>query len=258
MKFSSPFGHGSHARLAFARAMGGAALAILLCGFVGPDEADEGEGALPPSEFTAPQSRPQIRPDDPAMELRAPRPSAQAGTDKTQPAEPESARPAKPMDPRGRLEALFSALSLAPDAESAQMIGDRLDRLFAETGSPAIDLLMSRATAALHAKQNDLALNLLDQAIDIEPDALGLRARRATLHYLRDDFGAALADIREVLAREPRHFTMLYAFALILKDMGEDKLALEAVRKALVVNPQFESAREMERQLTLTVEGREA
>ncbi len=161
------------------------------------------------------------------------------------------------MDRRGRLEALFAALKLAPDSESAQMVGDRLDRLFADTNSPAIDLLMSRAAAAMQAKEHELALNLLDQALEIEPDALGARARRATIAYLRNNYGSALADIREVLAREPRHFTMLYALALILKEMGEDKLALEATRKALLVNPQLESAKELERELTISAEGRQ-
>ncbi len=234
-----------------ARVTGGVALAVLLCGFTGPDEAGEGELEQDMQE------REDARPGSRAPELRLSRPIAPDADRGASSAKADEPHPVPQIDSRGRLEALFAALQLAPDAESAQMIGDRLDLLFAQTGSPAIDLLMSRATAALHAKQHELALNLLDQAVDIEPDGLGLRARRATLHYLRDDFGAALADIREVLAREPRHFTMLYALALILKDMGEDKLALEAMRKALVVNPKFESARTMERELSVSVEGRE-
>ncbi|MFG1401598.1 tetratricopeptide repeat protein [Xanthobacter sediminis] len=146
---------------------------------------------------------------------------------------------------------------MAPDERSAKVIADRLDRLFNTTDSTSVDLLMARASVALEAKQYDLALKILGQAIDIDPDDIGALSKRATIYYMRDDYGPALADIREVLAREPRHFPMLYGLALILRDIGDDKRALEATRKALEVNPRFEGAKELEGQLVLTVEGRE-
>lgn len=166
-----------------------------------------------------------------------------------------SARKA-PKDKRTQLEGLFAALKVAPDDRSAKIIGDRLDQLFNTTDSASVDLLMIRASVALEAKQYDLALKILGQAIEIDPDDIGALSKRATIYYMRDDYGPALADIREVLAREPRHFAMLYGFALILRDMGDDKRALDAVRKALEVNPRLDGAKELEAQLTLTVEGR--
>ena len=44
---------------------------------------------------------------------------------------------------------------------------------------------------------------------------------------------------------------------LILRDIDQEGLALQAVRKALAVNPQLEGAQEMEKQLTVKVEGRQ-
>lgn len=203
-------------------------IAMALCGFTGPEHTSQAaEGA---AQETSPVQ--------------------QTGAEK---GEPES--PAEP-DQRQRLEALFAALKQAPDEASATMIADQLDRMFGKTDSPAIDLLMARASAAMQVKAYDLALDLLGQSLRIEPDDLGARARRATIYYLQDDYGRALADIREILAREPRHFTMLYGLALILKDIGEDRLALVATRKALAVNPHFESAQELEKELSVTVEGR--
>lgn len=162
-----------------------------------------------------------------------------------------------PMDKRTQLEGLFAALKAAPDDRSAKLIANRLDQIFNTTDSASIDLLLARAGLAIGAKDYDLALRLLDQALEIDPDDIGARAKRASVYYMRDDYGAALADIREVLAREPRHFNAMFGLALILRDLGEDKLALDAARKALAVNPRLEPAQDMVTQLKVSVEGRE-
>lgn len=201
----------------------------------------------------------------PPMEVRAETAPTgpSAGTDG--PAKDEAGPPGDPAAPahklsrdkRTQLEGLFAALKVAPDEASAKRIGDRLDRIFEESGSPGADLLMARATAAMAAKNYDLALDLLTQVLKFEPDDLGALSRRATIYYMKDQYAEALADIREVLARESRHHAMLYAFALILRDIDEEALALQAVRRALAINPQLDGGREMEKQLALKVEGRE-
>lgn len=191
-----------------------------------------------------------------AQQLRGDKAMPQPGPPAAAPSDPAPARPRLPRDKRSQVEGLFAALKVAPDDRSAKMIADRLDQIFGDSGSPSADLLMARAAAAAEAKETELALQLLDSVIEIEPDYIGALSRRATIFYLRDDYGAALADMREVLAREPRHFAMLYGLALIMRDLGDDKRALQAVRQALAVNPRLDGASELESQLTIKVEGR--
>lgn len=180
-----------------------------------------------------------------------------AAPQKTPEAGPQDApRPRLPKDRRSQLEGLFAALKVAPDERSAKMIADRLDQIFGDSGSATADLMMIRVNAAVEAKQYDLALSLLDQTIALEPDYIGALSRRATILYMRDEYAGAMLDIREVLAREPRHFAMLYGLALIFRELGDEKRALDAVRRARAVNPRLEGAEEMERQLALKVEGR--
>ena len=81
--------------------------------------------------------------------------------------------------------------------------------------------------------------------------------RRATVYYTKKDFGRALADIHEVLAREPRHFGALAGLGMIMQDLGDEKRALEAFRKALAVNPHLEKVPELVKTLTEKVEGRD-
>lgn len=169
----------------------------------------------------------------------------------------ESAARKPPRDRRTQLDALYEALRLAPDDQSANAIGSRLDAFFAQTGSASADLLMARAEAAAQAKEYDLSLELLNAAIIIVPDNLTLLARRASVKYAQDDYGGALVDLREVLVREPRHYTALLGLALIMRELGEDARALDAARRALAVNPRLEEAQEIVDDLKVDVEGRE-
>ncbi|MFX6023288.1 tetratricopeptide repeat protein, partial [Acinetobacter baumannii] len=88
--------------------------------------------------------------------------------------------------------------------------------------------LMSRAKAAMDGQKSDVALKLLDSVIKLRPDYTEAWNRRATLHYLRNDYVRSLEDIQQVLAREPRHFGALAGLGMIMQDLGEEKRALEA------------------------------
>ena len=81
--------------------------------------------------------------------------------------------------------------------------------------------------------------------------------RRATIYYMKKDYGRALADIREVLRREPRHFGALAGLGLILQDLGDDKQALEVYRRALAIYPHLQRIPEVVKELQQKVEGRD-
>jgi tetratricopeptide (TPR) repeat protein len=80
--------------------------------------------------------------------------------------------------------------------------------------------------------------------------------RRATVFFLKRDYGSALADLQQVLAREPRHFGALAGLGAIMQDIGDDKAALEAYRRALVIDPHLKGVSEKVKTLTDKVEGR--
>ncbi len=116
---------------------------------------------------------------------------------------------------------------------------------------------MGRVKAATDEKDYDLAIKLLDAVIELKPDYVEAWNRRATLYYMRKDFGHALADIREVLAREPRHFGALTGLGLIMQEIGDDKHALQAYRRALAIDPHLEHLVETVKTLAEKVEGRD-
>lgn len=155
------------------------------------------------------------------------------------------------------LDTLFGALKIAPDEASAKAIEDRIWAIWVSSGSDTCNLLMSRVRAATDDKDYDLAGRLLDAVIALEPNYVEAWNRRATVNYLKQDYGQAIADIGQVLAREPRHFGALAGLGMILQEIGDDKHALEAYRQALAVDPHLDNLSDVVKTLGEKVEGRE-
>jgi tetratricopeptide (TPR) repeat protein len=186
-----------------------------------------------------------------------------------QEAQPPNAQPAQPVEPPAKLprpqrgdrtqnlDFLFGALKAAPDNETAKAIEERIWALWFVSGSDTADLLMTRVKTAVEGKDLDLAVQLLDAIVEIKPDYVEAWNRRATLFFMKKDYGRALADIRQVLAREPRHFGALSGLGLIMQELGDDKRALEVFRRALAVHPHLERIPDVVKQLTEKVEGRD-
>jgi len=155
------------------------------------------------------------------------------------------------------LDFLFEALKIAPDADAAKLVESRIWALWNASGSDTTDLLMTRVKAAADGKDLNLAIELLDAVIELRPDYVEAWNRRATLHFTNKDYRASLADIRQVLAREPRHFGALTGLGIIMQEFGEEKLALDAFRRALAVNPHLQKIPDFVKTLTEKVEGRD-
>jgi tetratricopeptide (TPR) repeat protein len=155
------------------------------------------------------------------------------------------------------LDFLFGALKAAPDEASGKHVEARIWALWLQTPSDTAALLMVRAKAAMDAKQVDVALKLLDAVVKLRPDYVEAWNRRATVYYLKNDYAHSLQDIEQVLVREPRHFGALAGLGMIMQDLGDEKRALDAFRKALAVNPHLEKVPELVKTLTEKVEGRD-
>lgn len=187
---------------------------------------------------------------------------ALAQDDLTPPVKPQKKLPEPPAKlPKAErtknLDFLFGALKAAPDEASAKHVEARIWAIWLQTPSDTAALLMARAKAAVDAQKIDVAIKLLDSVIKLRPDYIEAWNRRATLYYMQNDYARSLADILEVLTREPRHFGALAGLGMIMQDVGDEKRALEAYRKALAVNPHLEKIPERVKSLSEKVEGRD-
>jgi tetratricopeptide (TPR) repeat protein len=136
------------------------------------------------------------------------------------------------------------------------MIEAEILRRFDKSGSDTADLLMSWAGKAIQAKSYPLALDILDQVVLLRPTFAEAWNKRATVHFLMDDYSSSISDIRQTLAMEPRHFGALSGLGVILQAMDRKDEAIRAFKRALEVNPQLEKVRESLEKLEKEVAGR--
>jgi tetratricopeptide (TPR) repeat protein len=158
---------------------------------------------------------------------------------------------------RATLDDLFGRLAGAKDESEAKGIANLIERRWSRSGSDTADLLMTRASEAIQAKEHALGVELLDRVIALKPDWAEAWNRRATAFFLLDDIASSMADLRQALAREPRHFGAWAGLGHIYMAAGDKTRALEAYRKALTLHPHIESVRPLVDKLTPDIDGRD-
>ena len=135
-----------------------------------------------------------------------------------------------------RLDQLFAELSQA-DEDSARGIERQIISEWGKSGSPAIDLLMRRGNDALEDGAPDAALDHFSALVDHAPDFAEGYFQRATAYYLLDEIGPAMADLEDVLARNPRHFEAMRGLAAIMEELDRPAAALDLQRMILEITP---------------------
>lgn len=141
-----------------------------------------------------------------------------------------------------RLDELFGQLKRESNPMKASRIASQIQTQWQNSGSASIDLMMGWAAKAMEDKKYSVALDFLDQVIVMKPDYAEGWNRRATLNYMTNDYGRAMADIQKTLALEPRHFGAMAGMAAILKETGRKEAALGAFEQVLNVYPMMRDA----------------
>lgn len=177
--------------------------------------------------------------------------------EKAAPQTPAQAGPPAPkLTGKPQLDELFGRLAAAKDEEEAKGIAGLIERRFERSGSDTADLLMSRSGQVLR-DDPALAVELLDRVMQLTPDWAEAFSRRALAFYRLDDPGRAMMDLREALAREPRHFQAWTALGHVELASGDKARALYAYRKALKLYPLLSEAKRMADRLAPEIDGRD-
>ena len=135
------------------------------------------------------------------------------------------------------LDKLFVALRKSKSEAIASDIAEDIRSAWLDSGSANVDLMMQWAQEAIDAGKNDAALDWLDQVVTLKPDFAEGWNRRATLHFMMNNYSKAMVDIEKTLALEPRHFGALSGMGMIFLTYEKKELALAAYRKALEIYP---------------------
>lgn len=212
------------------------------------------------------------------LEAQAPAPPGRPPAGAPQaPAKPDPTKPdaAKPAEAPRSIDSLFERLAKASDAEEAKGVASLIERRWMRSGSDVADLLMNRAAQAMAeggargsepqepgaqeagAQDLPLAIELLDRVIQLEPGWAEAWNRRATAFYMLGDMERALLDVRETLAREPRHFSAIAGLGHIFHGLGDPRKAIQAYRRALALYPHYGDLPKMVERLAPEADGRD-
>jgi tetratricopeptide (TPR) repeat protein len=131
---------------------------------------------------------------------------------------------------------LLAALQLAPNEAAAAAIENRIESLWLNQGTPAVSLLMKRAMRELQAGTGD-ATDDFSAVLDLQPGFAEAYNQRAVSRFQQGDYPGAIADIEQVLQREPRNFGALQNLSHIAEDHGDLKGAFAAWQKVLEIDP---------------------
>ena len=158
-------------------------------------------------------------------------------------AEPTAAigKPAE-VKPENKLDTLFSELKRERNEKAAERIASRIWEEWGRSGSASVDLMMMWSKTAMDTQKFDVALDFLDQVVTLKPDFAEGWNRRATVHFMMQNYSKSMADINRTLVLEPRHFGALSGMGQIMKNTDRKQLALEAWQRVLDIYPMMRSA----------------
>ena len=138
---------------------------------------------------------------------------------------------------KAMLDNLFRKLQETTDPVAAQTIEQAIWETWTLPADPDQRELMIKGIGQMQGRDLVGATTTFTKLIEIAPELPEGWNKRATVHWLRGNFKASIADICETLKREPRHFGALSGLGMIRAEMGENGRAVAAFQMAKKHNP---------------------
>jgi tetratricopeptide (TPR) repeat protein len=136
-----------------------------------------------------------------------------------------------------RLNELFARLHVTEDPTEAQELENITWAIWKRSEMASINILIQQGEEAMNAGDFATALQTFNAKVKLEPDFAEGWNKRATIHYLIDNYAASVADVERTLALEPCHFGALSGLGLVYDTTNVKKKAFEACRSALEIYP---------------------
>jgi predicted TPR repeat methyltransferase len=172
---------------------------------------------------------------------------------------PVRADPMKPapksLTAAQQLDQLFANLAKAQSEEDADPIHSQIEAMSLQSGSPTVDLLMTRSQGALKSGDTGTARKVIDAVTKLAPDFAEGWHLRAQMQLAAGDDAGAMVSLQKTIALNPREFNALAHLADMLEDYGDKKGALSLYRKVQKLDPTNDDARRAVRKLSREVEG---
>ena len=112
--------------------------------------------------------------------------------------------------------------------------------LWSRSGDRAIDALLARGVEEMNGGRLGESIATFSEAIRRRPSFTEAWNKRATAYYLAGEYRKSIADCKQVLKRNPRHFGALSGLGQIYLALEDYEQALVWFRRALEVDPNLD------------------
>ena len=153
-------------------------------------------------------------------------------------------------DRKSELDKLFSQLKNTKDLSSAQIIENKIQKIWSIHPSDdrrgfRLTELLDQGSRLINMGELNKAYDLFTKIIATEPDWSEAWNKRATVLYLMNQYQHSLDDIKITLVLEPRHFGALSGQALNYIELNLYEKAIESYKAAQKIYPLLDSAKKM-------------
>ncbi|MCA8833237.1 tetratricopeptide repeat protein [Hymenobacter pini] len=129
------------------------------------------------------------------------------------------------------LDDLFNRLRTATTPTEIEALQEGIWQIWLTTDHRLLDKHLEAGMRALSAEEYSVAIREFTELTEAAPEYAEGWNKRATAYYLRGEFKASLRDVAETLRHEPRHFGALSGWATILRIIGDQRGALQVLRR---------------------------
>lgn len=144
--------------------------------------------------------------------------------------------PAAP-DHSAELSDLMTQVQVARNDMAARKITNQMWELWADAPDEPAQSLLDDGMTARSNYDFLRALELFDRLVEYCPDYAEGYNQRAFIHFLREDYAAALPDLDRALDLNPHHIAALAGKGLTLLGLGRKDEGHAVLRLALALNP---------------------
>ena len=140
-----------------------------------------------------------------------------------------------------RLVDLFERLHRSEDSREIVHLQSGIWSIWTESADEESNALMYDGLLAMRGKHYEVVLERFDALVKHDSDFAEDWNKRATVLYLFGRYEELIADIKQVLALEKRHFGALSGLGLCYEALGDEAAAVKTYQLALEANPHLHS-----------------
>ncbi|MCV6824913.1 MULTISPECIES: tetratricopeptide repeat protein [Halocynthiibacter] len=135
-----------------------------------------------------------------------------------------------------QLDRLFEELADPQNLEWRET-EEEIQKLFFDSGSDAMNMLLMRGMTALREGDLNSAIGHFTAVIDHAPSFAEGWNGRATAYFHAGLYGPSMFDIGQTLTLQPRHYGAMLGLGRILEETGKPEQALEVFRQVSILHP---------------------